>query len=99
MQKKKASELFASVDPHLKVIDGGIRRKQHSKQEDWEAAGGGICPRCKEEVVRFRPQDGVCRACADSLNEKHFEDERKRAKQLRYMKAHNARINRKRATK
>jgi predicted amidophosphoribosyltransferase len=89
---KRASEIFGSVDPHLKVIDGGTRRTQRSKQEDWEASGGAICPRCKNETVRFRPQDGVCRECAESLDEKHFEDEKKRAKQLRYVKAHNARI-------
>lgn len=33
-------------------------------EADWEAAGGALCPRCHQEVVRFR--DGVCLPCAES---------------------------------
>lgn len=97
MKRKRASEIFGSVDPHLKVINASHRHRKMSVSE-WEASGGAICPRCEQEAIRFRPEDGVCRSCADSLNEKHFKDERKRAKFLRFVKAHNARIDkRKRA--
>ena len=104
MERKTASELFRQVDPHLTVIDGGTRhynkrRPQQLTNQDWEASGGAVCPRCKEEVVRFRPQDGVCRQCANLLNEKQDRDEKKHAKFLRLVKAHNARVDkRKRAT-
>jgi len=89
---KRASEIFGSVDPHLRVIDGGIRYKHRPNQVDWDKAGGTVCPRCKKETVRFRTQDNVCRQCADLLNEKEIRDEKKRAKFLRLMKSHNARI-------
>jgi len=95
MKRKRASEIFGSVDPNLKVIDASHR---HSKKplSDWEASGGAICPSCKEEAVRFRPQDGVCRQCADSLNKKYFKDEKKRDNLRKFIKAHNARIDKKR---
>ncbi len=95
MKRKRVSEIFGSVDSNLKVIDASHR---HPKKplSDWEASGGAFCPRCNEEAVRFRPQDGVCRKCADALNEKQDRDEKKRAKFLRFVKAHNARIDKKR---
>ncbi len=96
MQKKTVSEIFAKVDPHLTVIDGSRKHKRRSNQKDWDAAVGTICPRCKRESVRFRPQDGVCRLCADNLNEKEIRDEKKRAKLLRQIEAHNVRITKKR---
>ena len=100
MKQKKASEIFGGVDPHLRVIDGGRRRKHSSSQVIWDASGGTICPRCGEEKVRFRPEDGVCRQCAEALNEKELQDERKRAKVLKFVKAHNTRIDkRKRAAR
>ena len=95
MKRKRASEIFGNVDPHLKVIDGGIRQHQ-ARQKEWEASGGAICPRCHQEAVRFRVQDGVCRRCADALNDKKFSDEKKSAKILRFVKEHNTRIDRKR---
>ena len=98
LKRKRASEIFGSVDPNLEVINASHR---HLKKplSNWEASAGAICPKCHEEAVRFRPEDGVCRQCADALNEKQDRDEKKRAKFLRFMKAHNARIEkRKRAT-
>ena len=95
IKKKKASELFATVDPHLIVIDGGIRHKHRTNKEAWESSGGAICPRCGEETVRFRPEDGVCRQCASLLNVKEDQDKKKHTKFLRLMKAHNARIDKK----
>jgi len=91
MQRKRASEIFASADPHLRVIDGGTYHRRLN-EADWIKAGGAICPRCGWEAVRFRPEDGVCRQCADFLNDKKFSDEKKRAKFLRFVKAHNARV-------
>ncbi len=88
---KKASEIFAKVDPNLRVFNASPYRH---KKSNWEASGGAICPKCGEEAVRFRPQDGVCRQCANLLNEKFFKDEAKHAKFLRFVKAHNARIDR-----
>lgn len=99
MTRKKASELFAAVDPDLKVIDGGNRRRRSKEpsrkgQADWDKLGGAKCPRCGQDAFRFRPEDGVCILCAQALNEKELRDERKRARFLRFMKAHNARIDR-----
>lgn len=91
MKRKRASEIFGGVDPNLKVIDAFHRHPKKSLS-NWEATGGAFCPRCKAEAVRFRPQDGVCRQCADLLNEKYFKDEETRARFLRFMKVHNSRI-------
>ena len=96
---KKASEIFHPVDPALNVIDGGRRRKGKLTNKDWDRTGGAICPRCNHEAVRFRHRDGVCWDCARALNEKQDQDDKKRAKQLKFIKQHNARIDRKRATK
>ena len=63
-------------------------------QDDWEKLSGAKCPRCGQDAFRFRPSDGVCILCAQALNEKELRDERKRARFLRFMRAHNARIDR-----
>ena len=92
MIKKKASEIFAAVDPHLKVIDGGTRRRKKKELSDWEKLDGAKCPKCGKDALRFRPEDGVCMVCAGEANEKELRDERKRARFLRYMRSHNAQI-------
>ena len=101
LKRKRASEIFGPVDPHLKVIDGGSRRRRTRRlspeaQADWDNLDGAKCPRCGKDAVRFRPEDGVCIFCAGVLNEKELRDESKRTRFLRYMKAHNARIDRNR---
>ena len=99
MRFKKASEIFAPVDPNLKVIDGGTRHKRWPKpltQRDWEKSGGVRCPRCHKETVRFRPEDGVCIDCARWLNEQMERKENRQRKATKFIKAHNARIKKKR---
>ena len=98
MKRKKASEIFAAVDPHLKVIDGHSRRRRRKLSveaiSDWQKLGGAKCPRCGQDALRFRPRDGVCISCAQELDEKETRDECKKRRFLRFMKAHNARIER-----
>lgn len=101
MKRKRASEIFGEVDPNLKVIDGGSRRRRAKRlspegQAEWERLSGAKCPRCGQDALLFRPEDGVCIFCAQALNEKELQDERKRARFLRFMRAHNARIDRNR---
>jgi len=96
MQRKRASEIFGSVDPELNVIDRGRRRTgQKGKAQDWKQSGGALCPRCGQEAVRFRPRDGVCLQCVRDLDEKQDRDDKKRARQLKFINQHNARINKK----
>lgn len=75
MKKKRASEIFGSVDPHLRVIDGGVRRSGRKPRvatvEDWERAGGICCSDCGQEVVRLN--HGLCPRC-------HGDAEAERAK-------------------
>ena len=94
MKRKKASEIFAAVDPHLKVIDGGTHRRHKKKESDWEKLNGAKCPRCGQDALRFRPEDGVCIFCAQKMNERELSEENKKARFLRFMRAHNARIDR-----
>lgn len=93
---KKASEIFHEVDPNLKVVEG--HRHKRLTRKDWDNAGGAKCPRCNQEAVKFRG-DGVCIQCAQVLNEKQDRDDKKRAKQLKFIKQHNARITKKRGAK
>lgn len=98
---KKASEIFHEVDPELNVIDRGMRRTgRRGKVRQWDKAGGAFCPRCNTEAVRFRARDGVCLECVRALDEKQDRDDKKRARQLKFIRQHNARIDKKKgATK
>ncbi len=93
LRQKRASEIFHPVDPGLKVIDGGSRRTgRKGKAQDWKKTGGAICPRCNQEAVRFRPRDGVCVECVRALDEEQVQNDKKRARQLKFINKHNARI-------
>lgn len=102
MRRKKASEIFGAVDPNLKVIDGGThrwhRRAKLSPQAmlDWQKLDGAKCPRCGQDALYFRPQDGVCISCAWWLNEQMERKETQQRKAAKFIKAHNARIDKKR---
>jgi hypothetical protein len=89
---RELRDRLKEVDPNLTIISGGVRQRRKSTEKDWAAAAGPKCPRCGEESLRFRPEDGVCRKCAGELDEKEERDKKKRAKWLRQVKAHNARI-------
>jgi len=78
-----SSEQEVSLSPYQPYI---------ATAEDWEAARGVDCPKCGKEVVRLRPQDGICLQCASALDNKYFKDKRKRDRLLKYIKAHNARV-------
>lgn len=100
MKRRRASEIFHPVDPGLNVIDRRRYTGRKGKAHEWKQAGGVFCPQCNQEVVRFRPHDGVCIECVRVLDEKQIRDEKKRAKQLKFINQHNARIaKRKGATK
>jgi hypothetical protein len=70
IKRKKASEIFGEVDPHLTVIDGGTRRRHRSMpltQTDWDRARGVLCPRCNNETLRLI--NGVCPQCAREMSD------------------------------
>lgn len=90
MQRKSLSQLFQTVDPNLRVVRAGLR----NKKTDWEMAEGDECPRCHKKSLKFRIEDGVCANCARWLNEKEIRDAKKNAKLLKFVKSHNARIDR-----
>ena len=60
------------------------------EKEDWERAGGVICPKCKQET--FRIFEGVCLKCLHAKEDKYWRDAEKHTKFLKFRKAHNARI-------
>jgi hypothetical protein len=71
-KRKRASEIFGAVDPHLTVIDGGTRHRHRSKpltEMDWDSAEGVICKICGQES--FRLKGGVCIHC---LEKKELQD-------------------------
>ena len=79
MERKRASEIFRLVDPHLRVIDGGTHRKRRLTKVDWNKAGGVVCPACGKET--FRMIDGICfQCCRDKVaeREKRKEDKAER---------------------
>jgi len=89
---KKSSKVLQAVDPGLRIVSTHRTGRRGITRADWDKAGGAVCPRCGLEAVRFRTQDGVCLACVRSLDEKQDRDEKKHAKLMRQVKAHNARI-------
>ena len=63
-----------------------------TETSEWERAKGVVCPQCHREVFRVRLQDGVCIPCAYRQDDKYVRDREKRARFLRFMKRHNAKI-------
>lgn len=61
MRRKKASEIFAKVDPHLKVVNGGTHYHRKLKEEDWEKGGGVYCSGCHRETMQLI--EGLCPQC------------------------------------
>ena len=82
MRRKRASEIFGEVDPHLKVINGGTHWKSRLTKTDWDKAGGLVCPECGRETVRMI--DGLCPECH---KKKAAEEEEKlgRKREKRYL--------------
>lgn len=82
MEKKRASEIFHLVDPHLRVIDGGTHRKRRLTKVDWDNTGGVTCPSCGQEALRMI--DGICFQC---YRNKMAEEEEKlgRKREKRYL--------------
>lgn len=76
MRRKRASEIFAEVDPHLKVIDGGTRHRHRSlpiTHNDWESAKGVICQDCGRETLQII--NGLCRQCAKAKEANRVEEQ------------------------
>ena len=97
---KKASEIFHPVDPNLNVIDRGQRRTgQKPHPQAWDKAGGAFCPNCNQEAVRFSPVNGFCLECNRELNKKEQAEEKKRAKLLKVIQQHNARIDKRKGAR
>jgi len=62
MRYRNVREALRAVDPDLKIIPGGARRRKKTlTKNDWEAAGGLFCSRCGQETVRII--NGVCLTC------------------------------------
>jgi len=100
-----STRVLKEVDPNLNIISGNHRKHKARMDnghipmfvDEWNKAGGAICPRCKQEAVRFRPQDGVCIKCARMLNEQIVRKENRLRKSMKFIKAHNARITKKKS--
>ena len=93
-KRSSISHILHEVDPNLTIITRSKGRKSNAR--NWEMAAGSECPRCHQKALRFRTTDGVCIACVQAIEEKTERDDNKRAKILKYVKAHNARITKKR---
>ena len=81
--------LVAVLWDRLAELEADATREAIWRRTDWDTIGDP-CPRCGELVVRFR--DGVCIQCAEKLVEQADRKERLRQRFLRLMKAHNARV-------
>lgn len=76
VKKKRASEIFGAVDPHLTVIDGGTRRRHRSKpltRNDWERARGVTCQVCGRETLQSI--NGLCPQCANAKEAERLEQQ------------------------
>jgi ribosomal protein L37AE/L43A len=85
------------VDPDLRIVRIPHRKvPPQESRENWEKAGGTLCPLCSQETVRIIRigQWTGCLECNHKRLDKEDRDKTKREKFLKYMKAHNARIKR-----
>lgn len=75
-KRKRASEIFGAVDPHLIVIDGGTRCRHRSKpltQTDWDRAKGVICQGCGSETLQII--NGLCPQCSKAKEMNRVEEQ------------------------
>ena len=87
------------VDPDLRIIKIPHRKvPPQESRENWEKAGGTLCPVCGQETVRIIRigKWAGCLDCQRKHDEKEERDQVKKEKFLKYMKSHNARITKKR---
>jgi len=85
MKRKKASEIFGAVDPHLKVIDGGTRRRHRTTpltQMDWDRARGVICQECGRETLQII--NGLCPKCSKAKEMNRVEEQETNAMRRYY---------------
>ena len=76
IKRKRASEIFGEVDPHLTVIAGGTRHRHRSTpltQKDWDRAKGIICQECGRETLQSI--DGLCLQCANAKEANRLEEQ------------------------
>jgi len=93
-KRKRISEILHQVDPNLKVVEGGVRRrtKRSMAISDWEKVGGVFCSRCNSETLRLI--DGLCPQCQHALEMRKEEEEGKqREKRALIMAFNQGRIN------
>lgn len=73
-KKKRASEIFGAVDPHLRVIDGGTRHRSKPLTEmDWHRAKGVICQECGRETLQSL--NGLCPQCANAKESSRVDEQ------------------------
>lgn len=81
MPRRRIAEVFGAVDPNLKVISGGVRRRKKQSEVNWDLAGGLRCKKCGAEVVRLI--NGYCVDC-DTLREAERVERAGEAAERRY---------------
>ena len=85
MRYRNASEAIRAVDPDLKIIPGGVRRrKKVSSNDSWEAAGGLFCRQCGQETVRIF--DGLCLTCHYAAIAKREQQQEERSEKRYYQR-------------
>lgn len=75
MRYRSTESILHEVDPKLKIISGGVRRRKRRKVENWEKGRGVECPKCRQETLRLI--DGVCPNCnreSDRVRDESIED-------------------------
>lgn len=85
VKRKRASEIFAEVDPNLKVIDGGTRRRHSSTpltKREWDKAKGVTCQGCGRETLQSI--NGLCPQCANSKEAERVEEQEKNSMRRYY---------------
>ena len=74
------TDAIQAVDPNLRIIRAGRRRRSRLLQRDWDRAEGVACPKCGQEALRLA--DGMCNFCwnkADAVTVEEMEDKSMKA--------------------
>ena len=83
-------QIVALLRERLAELEDDEARQAAWQATDWDLTEGVRCVRCHKPAFRFR--DGVCLPCGADLVTQADRKERLRQRFLRSMKAHNARI-------
>lgn len=95
-RRNESRRKLTKVDESGQSQNDKDESKSDNDSSEWDKLEGAVCSQCGQSRLRFRPSRGVCEFCAQTMDEKELKDAEKRARDLKFVKEHNARIDKRR---